>query len=355
MLVAIAAMNALTGIAIAIVLGPVAIGADARTYRDCAAAAAQSGCAFMYPPSAAIVMQPLTWLSPQLAALVMSAIGLTLLVAGVALETRDRAVVDRVLVFIAVLGFAPVAYELLLGQVTLLIAATIYPIARSRDGWRTGLLFGLALAIAPKPMLGPLLLWMLLWRRRALAASVGVAALVTVVGLVVAGPSQYRAWLDLLSGVGGASVAGTSAFSLHGNLSLWPLDPARVVLAVMFAVGALWAIVREPARGFVAALVAGLVLAPYTGLYALSILLLAVAPALAIAPRMTPILALVANPVIAMAGAFIPWAAAAMVSALPVLGRTGPTALIPAGAGSVSGGTAPDDPVVPVTGRTTSP
>jgi hypothetical protein len=179
--------------------------------------------------------------------------------------------------------------------------------------------------------------------------------IVTAGALLIAGPDQYRAWLNLLGGVGSSSLAGTSAFSLNGNLSLWPLDPARVVLGVMFGAGALWAIVRDPARGFAAALIAGLVLAPYTGLYALSILLLAVAPAMAFAPRMTPALALVANPVIAMAGAFVPWAAAASTSALPLPGRTRPVDLVPTDAPADVGGTAAGDSVVPVTERTTSP
>jgi hypothetical protein len=341
-LAAIAAMNAITGLAIAILLGPMALGADARTYRECAAlATARVDCSFMYPPTAAVAMQPLTWMSPPLAAIVMSGIGIAVLTAGVALETRGRASVDRALILIAAIGFAPVVYELLLGQVTLLIAATLYPVVRRPDGWRNGLLFGVALAIAPKPMLGLVLVWMLLWRRRALGGSLVAAGVVTLLGVVLAGPDQYRAWLDLLTGFADKSVAGTSAFSIHGNLSLWPLDPFRIVLGVLIGAAALWTMVREPTRGFVAALLAGLVLAPYTGLYALSIVLLAVAPAMAYAPRVTPILALIANPVIALTGFFVPWASVALASALPLPGRSAPVDLA-SGRATAGGAAVPD-------------
>jgi hypothetical protein len=333
MLASIAVMNAITGVAIAALLSSAALGADARAYRECAAAMAamRFDCSFMYPPAAAVAMQPLTWMSAELAAVVMTAAGLGVLVAGVTLETRGRALVDKSLVFIAVLGFAPVVYELMLGQVTLLVAATMYPVVRSQDQWKSGLLFGVALAMAPKPMLALVLIWMLVWRRQALGASIAVALAVTGIGLVVAGPEQYRSWLTLLTGFGTASVAGTSAFSLHGNLSLWPLDPFRVVLGIVFGVGALWAILRDPSRGFVAALLGGLVLAPYTGLYALSVLLLAVPAALAFAPRATPVLVLVANPLVAMLGAFAPWAGAGIFAALPLPGREAPVATIPGG------------------------
>jgi Glycosyltransferase family 87 len=323
---------------IAVLLGPVALGADARTYRDCAAmAAARVDCSFMYPPTASIVMQPLTWISPTLAATIMSGIGITVLIAGVALETRGRAGVDRVLVFVAAIGFAPVVYELLLGQVTLLIAATLYPVVRTRDGWRSGLLFGIALAIAPKPMLGPILVWMVLWRRRALRGTLVTAAAVTLVGVLIAGPDQYVAWLRHLTGFADESVAGTSAFSLHGNLSLWPLDPLRMTLAVLVVAAAGWTMLRDQTRGFVAALLAGLLLAPYTGLYALSILLLAVTPALTFAPLATGVLALIANPMLALLAAFVPWGIAGLAASFSLPG------------------TGADDSLVPVTGRTTSP
>ena len=80
--------------------------------------------------------------------------------AGVARETERLATVDRVLVFVAALGFVPVIYELIMGQVTMLIAAALYPV-RERDGHARGIGSGIVLALFAKPMLLPVLLWML--------------------------------------------------------------------------------------------------------------------------------------------------------------------------------------------------
>jgi hypothetical protein len=71
---------------------------------------------------------------------------------------------------------------------------------------------------------------------------------------------------------------------------------------------------RDRSRGFVASLLAGLLLAPYTHLYAYSILLLAVRPALAFAPRATRVLALSANLAAAFIGVTTAWAVASLVA-----------------------------------------
>lgn len=308
-------MNAITGVAVAILLAPLALGADAGFYRDCALTGGAQGCGSLYPPLAAIVAWPLTLLSPMGAALVMSGIGASILVVGVLLETRGRAPVDRLLVLVAAAGFAPVVHELLLGQITFPLAATVYPVARRPDRYRTGIPLGVALAIAPKPLLVPILGWMLIRRPRALAAAVLSAAVVTAAAMLVAGPSAYGAWLSTLLGLGRDSVAGTAALSTHGNLSIWPLDPLRLAVALAVLAGAVWCVVRDEARGFVAAILAGLVLSPYTGLYACTVLLLAVRPAVGFAPRATRLLALVASISFAMLTALVPWAVAGLAVA----------------------------------------
>lgn len=319
-LVAVAAMNALTGLMIAAVIAPLAYGQDADFYRSCALSVIASGgtCGSLYPPLVAIVARPLTWVSPTTAGIVMTLIGIATLMIGVALETRGRVLADRVLVAVAALGFAPVVYELVLGQVTLLIAAALYPVARRADAYRNGVPLGIALALAPKPLLLPVLFWMLIRRRRALAMALLTGAALTAVGLALAGPEQYRQWLSVLTGVGGQSVSGTLALSLSGNFSIWPLNPAKLALAVGISAVTVWAILRHDARGFVAALLAGLLLAPYTGLYAASILLLAVTPALIFAPRATRVLALIANPVVGFLLALPGWCLAALAACIPL-------------------------------------
>lgn len=325
-LVAVAAMNAITGLAVAFVLAPHALGADADHFRRCAQFAAEGrlDCGTLYPPLAALAFRPLTWLSPAAAAAVMTLLGLGILLTGVKLETRGRALVDRILVAVAALGFAPVVYELLLGQVTFLIAAALYPVARRADAFRNGIPVGIALALAPKPLLLLLLVWMLVWRRRALTAAVLVAAGLTGLGVVLVGPDQYRQWLSVLTGAGTESVSGTFVLSLKGNYSLWPLDPVRLALAAAVAAATLWTILRDPSRGFVAALLASLLLAPYTGLYSATILLLAVKPALEFAPRVTRILALTANLVLALLPGLGAWSVGGLVACFPIPRRREP-------------------------------
>jgi hypothetical protein len=89
------------------------------------------------------------------------------------------------------------------------------------------------------------------------------------------------------------------------------------VVACLVAAAALWAILQDPSRGFVASLFAGLLLAPYSLLYAFSILLLAVKPALTFAPRATRALALTVNLVRASPVAMIAWSVAWLIACLP--------------------------------------
>lgn len=307
-LFAVAILNAIIGIAIAIVLGPLAFGTDANTYRTCAQSVVDGAdCGFFYPPLAALAARPLTWVDATTASIAMTLIGIAILAAGVRLETRGKAVVDRVLVFVAAITFAPVVYELILGQVTLLIAAAIYPVARRGDAFRNGIPLGIALALAPKPLLLPLLLWMLVWRRHALAGTLVTAVALTCLGVVLAGPDRYESWISVITAAGSQSAAGTFALSINGNYSLWPLTQWTLLLAVAVGAATVWTILRDGPRGFVAAILAGLLLAPYTGLYAASILLLAVRPALEFAPLATRVFSLTANLALGLLFGLVTW------------------------------------------------
>ncbi len=318
----VAVMNVITGLGLGAGIAAANFGGDSGLYRRCALLLAEGQpdfCGFLYSPLTALVARPLTWVSPNTAEVAMTLIGVAILVTGVALETREQAPVDRVLVAVAALTFAPLVYELLLGQTTLLVAAALYLVARRPDAFRNGIPFGVALALAPKPLLLPVLAWMMVWRRHSLAAALLTTLTLTGFGIALLGPGQYRAWLLVLTGVGQELVSGTFVLSLRatGNFSLWPLNPVTLVLACAVAAVTLWAILRDDPRGFVASLLAGLLLAPYSLLYAFSILLLAVKPALTFAPRATRALALTAN----LAGAVLPvltaWSVAGLVACLP--------------------------------------
>jgi hypothetical protein len=323
MLVSVSAINAISGLAELLVLAPLIYGDDADLFRRCAQylAAGRTDCSFPYPPLTALVARPLTWVTPTGAAVIMTLIGLAILVFGVWLETRGHAAIDRVLLGIAVLGFGPVVHELLLGQTTLLIAAALYPVTRRADAFRTGIPLGVALALAPKPMLLPVLAWMLFWRRRALATALLAALLVTGLGFALTGVDQYRAWMSVATGFGHVSLAGDFA---KGNFSLLNhgLTPVAIALAAVVGAVTLWVIARDDTRGFAAALFAGLLVAPYTMLYAPSILLLGVRPALTFAPRATRLLALVANPVILFMFGLTAWSIVGLAACVPAWGRS---------------------------------
>jgi len=317
-LFAVAAINAITGIAIAAILGPHWFGADASTYRQCAQSAAEGAdCGSLYPPLAALAFRPLTWVDATTAYAVMTSIGIAILLTGVWLETRGQAPADRALVLVAAVTFAPVVCELIFGQVTLLIAAAIYPVARRADRFQTGIPLGIALALAPKPLLLPVLFWMLVWRRHALVAALATAVALTSLGVVLAGPDQYQRWLSVITTAGSQSAAGTLALSRSGNYSLWPLTEWTRLLALAVGAATIWTVLRDPSRGFVAAILAGLLLAPYTGLYAASILLLAVRPALDFAPRATRVLALTANLALGLLFGLGAWAIPGLVACFP--------------------------------------
>ena len=313
-LVAIATVNAIFGIGAAFILIPLTYGSDAAIYQRGAQGIHDGFYAkdFFYAPLTGILATPLTWVPLPVAALAMALIGLAILTLGVARETASLATVDRVLVFVAALGFVPVTYELITGQVTMLIAAALYPV-RERDGLARGIGVGLVLALFAKPMLLPVLVWMLLWRRQALVGTIVAAAAVTVLGVVLLGTGIYGAWVD--------AVVGTGKIVRPGNMALTDLASPALVLGLSVVAIALagWAMIRDERRGFVAALTVAMLVAPFTLMYQVSILLLAVRPALAVVPRATRILALVANP--AVLAAFIPWAGAVLVAVTPFTRR----------------------------------
>lgn len=308
-LAAIAAVNLVTGLAALWVLAPLSFGRDAETFRDGSIGIAHGTMAygFLYAPLFGWFLTPLTWLPPIGAAVFMSAVVLALLVLGVALETRGRELLDRLLIAVAVLFYLPVVNEVLLGQVTLLILAAIYPVRRS-DGWSRGIPLGLIVGLVPKPMVWPILVWMLLWRRRALAAAAASAVAVTVAGVVLLGPDIYTVWLEAL--------LRTGQVSRNANVALTSISQPVVAAVSLVAVLAAWLITlrRSEAAGFVASVIVATLAVPFTFAYGLCVYLIAARPAARIAPWATASLALIAN--VATVFGAIPWAFAALAASL---------------------------------------
>jgi hypothetical protein len=310
-LVALAAMNAVIGLASVATLAPLSFGADVDFLRRGAQGLLDGVpvADFVFSPLCALVALPLAYLPAPAAAVVVLLIELAVLLVGIIHETRTLRDLDRLLIAAAIVFSVPIVNELLLGQVTILLAASIYPL-RDQDGFRRGIAFGITLALVPKPLLLPLLAWMLVWRRRALMGSLVTAAVLTAGGLLILGPAAYEDWFAALRGAGDVT--------RHANFSVWSngIQPVAVLLAlpivVAFAVS-----LRDCRSGFVTALAAGILLAPYSLIYALSVLVVALRPAVALAPRASRVLAITTN--IAVITVPLAWAAGWLV--LPWLNR----------------------------------
>ncbi len=290
-LAAIALMNLITGGVGLVVLAPLSFGADAATFRRGAFALAAGGYDkdFLYSPLAAALATPLTWGSEAGAAVVMAGIGVLLLTLGVTAETRGIELTDRLLVLVAAVGFLPVVNELLLGQITLVFAAAMWPVTYKSDRIRNGIPLGIVLALAPKPAFLPLLVWMALRRRRALTGLVIAAGATGTIGLLALGPDAHVRWLGVLMRAGNVTRS--------GSLSLWAdgMTWSALSLALLVVVALFLCVRRSEGAGLIAALIAGLLLSPYTLLYSVTILLLVVRLAVRMAPQATRLVALTGN------------------------------------------------------------
>ncbi len=135
-ILAVAAINGVIGAAVAVLIMPHAWSVDAN--RNLAAAQALAAGTFgqdfgyLYSPLAAALTLPVAGLLPATLAIGgWLAARVAVLLAGIARETRDLSTPNRILVAIAAVSFVPVLYDLLLGNVSILIVAVLALIAWS--------------------------------------------------------------------------------------------------------------------------------------------------------------------------------------------------------------------------------
>jgi len=290
---AVAAMNTILGVVVGVLLFPLAWAADGD--RNLAAAQALAAGTFgqdhtyLYAPLAAALTLPVSALVPTGAAIGGWLLArIAVLAAGIARQTRELSTPERVLVLVAAIGFVPTLYDLLLGNVSILIAGVVALIAWSDDDYRTGLPLGLLLATIPKPALIPILIWMLVYRRRAFLSAVGSAAVFSAIGLVVLGGGAYASWLQVLLHpyyLGTAQLGNMALGAMLPPVLAWPLTVLTVVATLV-------ALRRGESPGLIACLCAGLLVAPYTMAYGAVLLLLAVRPLARVAPMRTFALAI---------------------------------------------------------------
>ena len=314
---AIAAMNAILGAVVGVLIFPIAWSADGD--RNLAAAQALAAGTFgqdhtyLYSPLAAALTLPVAAALPYGAAIAgWLAARLAVLAAGLARQTRGLSTPDRILLAIAAISFVPTLYDLLLGNVSILIAAVVAVVAWSDDGYLPGLPLGLMLATIPKPALIPILIWMLVFRRRAFLSAVGSAAIFSVIALIVLGAAAYGAWFQVLLHpyyLGTQQLGNLALGAMLPGILAWPLMALTVAATLV-------ALRRGETPGFIACLCAGLLIAPYTMAYGAVLLLLAVRPLAQVAPMRT--FALAATGSIAVI-VFLPlWVGAILVTTLAV-------------------------------------
>lgn len=260
---------------------------------------------YLYSPLAAALTIPALALPTDVAVVAWLAIKIAILAVMVAYATRGLDRTDRILLGVAVIGFLPLVYDLEVGNVTVLVLASIALIAWTPDRFAAGIPLGLILATTPKPQLIPVLLWLALVHRRALAGALVTAGVATLVGLVVLGSAVYVTWVGILR---------APAYLNAGevlNLAVWAFPGPIAVLAAAGAVALfVVALTRGYWPGFVASLCLGMLVAPYTLIYAAGVMP-AAAPALArAAPRATLALTLIAP--VALLVAFPVWVGAVL-------------------------------------------
>ncbi len=238
---AVAAINAILAVGIGILIAPIVWSVDGD--RNLAAAHALVAGTFgqdhgyLYTPLAAALTLPAALALPYGVAVVGWLVARAgVLLEGVRREVGDLSTVDRVLVAVAAIGFIPTLHDLLLGNVSILIAAAVAIVAWSADGYLAGLPLGLVLATAPKPALIPILIWMVIFRRRALVSAIGSAVALSGVGLLVLGIPTYSAWFQVLLHpyyLGTNQTGNLALGAMLPPILAWPLIALTIVATIV--------------------------------------------------------------------------------------------------------------------------
>jgi hypothetical protein len=311
-LVALAALSTLVGAYAFYQAIPTVWGVDAQRNLDAASALRDGSFGsvplYLYSPLASALTVPALLVPPEVAIAAWFALKLAILLVGAAIATRGLAGIDRVLVAIALVTFLPVLYDLEVGNVTVFVLAGIALVAWNRDRYATGILLGLILATTPKPQLIPVLLWMLIANRKALVGAVATAVSATLVGVVVTGAPNYMTWFGILRA---PSYLNNSDIL---NLAIWQQPLVILAVALVGSVVLFGLAMRHGYwPGLMAAMCVGLLLAPYTLIYAAG-MLPAAAPASVRAAPVAALLILLVAPV-GILMAFPGWVALVLVLA----------------------------------------
>jgi hypothetical protein len=252
---------------------------------------------FLYTPLALVLSAPGAALGDDLAIKLWLGLGVSLMVGCTLLATKGAPWWARSLAVTGVLLFHATVGDYLLANTTMVLVAAMFAVIRW-DRVPAGVPLGILLALFPKPMLLPFLLWAIVWRPRATLGVVVAAAGASLVGLVAAGPNLYATFLETIVNGGGITVR------FAGNYGLSLVSPALAAAVAVFVVVALVFVLlrRGETVGLVWAVAGGILVSPYAPMYSGLPLVLAlpavyaIAPGLAVAYALTAVLAEQATP-----------------------------------------------------------
>jgi hypothetical protein len=267
---------------------------------------------FLYPPLAAVLAAPLAGIAFLPLSIVYALLKIVIAVVAVMSLGKPLTRVQLVAAILLLVLSLPFLHDVMLGNANVLLVGAMVPAIFGRDRSRNGVLLGLATAVFAKPLVVPVLLWLLFWRRRTLLGTVLAGLVATAIGVVVAGPAAYLDWIQAL--VGGTRFAVPFA----GNHGVTALVPALwLPVAALTAVGLVWVLARRSQRtGIAWAAAAGILIAPYAGTYSALPIALAMPGFLETAPVFTMVI--VALSTIATGFALPFYAAAILIAALAI-------------------------------------
>jgi hypothetical protein len=234
---------------------------------------------FVYSPVALLLAAPWTLLPSVVAIIGWIAVSVGLAVIAIVQSLRARPWSNVLLAVVGVVGFLPALADLALANVTIALVAAITPIVRTNRIW-AGLAFGVLSAAFPKPLVIPIVLWALVWRRQAALGIIGGGVAASAIAVLVVGLATTGEFLSTLVSGGGISL------QFLGNYGISLLSPPLALIVGALSSAAFMIVLRRrgPVTGLAWAGAVGVLIAPYAGIYS-SLPMLVALPGLAtIAP-----------------------------------------------------------------------
>ena len=197
---------------------------------------------FTYPPFAALLLHPLTWLPVTVVQLTWTAATIATVIGIARMTGRARGWTAAALAPVLMLS-APVSSDLKYGQVSLFLAAMILAdvlLLRRTRGF--GALIGLAAAVKLTPLIVVPLLWCA-GRRRAAVTAVATFAGCALAGVLVLPAESWRFWTEAMFQVSRLGyIHNVGNQSLNGALIRFGLEPGVRMVLVLVIGGAVAAL-----------------------------------------------------------------------------------------------------------------